>query len=123
MELKIRMSDELYLLVLRTAEHVGKTPAEVLRAAIRGYVNKRPVAQFEIRETCYRPGRMVVTVRKITEPVKADNDLRLFIARRCTEELDKKRSIHRSFAAEAGISHRAPETLEEAMQMACYVEE
>lgn len=123
MELKIRMSDELYLLVIRTSEHVGKTPAEVLRAAIRGYVNKRPVAQFKIRETCYKPGRMVVTVRKITEPVKADNDLRLFIARRCMEELDKKRSIHRSFAAEAGISHRPPETLEEAMQMACYYDE
>ena len=123
MELKIRMSDELYLLVHRAAEHVGKTPAEVLRAAIRGYVNKRPVEQFEIRETCYKPGRMVVTVRKITEPVKADNDLRLFIARRCMEELGKKRQIHRSFAEEAGISHRAPRTIDEALQMECYVED
>ena len=123
MELKIRMSDELYLLVLRTAEHVEKPPAEVLRAAIRGYVNKRPVAQFEIRETCYKPGHIVMNVRQITEPVKADNDLRLFIARRCMEELGKKRQIHRSFAEEAGISHRAPRTIEEALQMECYVEE
>lgn len=123
MELKIRMSDELYLLVLRTAEHVGKPPAEVLRAAIRGYVNKRPVAQLEIRETCYKPGHMVVTVRKVSHPVKADNDLRLFIARRCMEEMGKKRQIHRSYAPEAGISHRAPRTIEEALQMECYVED
>lgn len=122
MELKIRMSDELYLLVLRTAEHAGRKPSEVLRVIVRNYAANRPVAQFEIRETCYKPGNMVMTVRKISEPVKADNSLRIFIARRCMEELDKKRSIHRSFAAEAGISHRPPETLEEAMQMACYVE-
>lgn len=123
MELKIRMSDELYLLVLRTAEHVGLSPAEVLQRAIRRYISGHPVAQSEIRETCYKPGHMVVTVRKITEPVKADNDLRLFIARRCIEELGKKRQIHRSFAEEAGISHRAPRTIEEALQMECYVEE
>lgn len=123
MELKIRMSDELYLLVLRTAEHVGRKPSEVLQIIVRNYIVNRGVAQFEIRETCYKPGNMVMTVRKVTEPVKADNDFRRYIARRCMEELDKKRSIHRSFAAEAGISNRPPETLEEAMQMACYVEE
>lgn len=122
MELKIRMSDELYLLVLRTAEHAGRKPSEVLRVIVRNYIGSRPVAQFEIRETCYKPGNIVMTVRKVTEPVRADSDFRRYIARRCMEELDKKRSIHRSFAAEAGISHRPPETLEEAMQMACYVE-
>ena len=123
MELKIRMSDELYLLVLRTAEHVGLNPSEVLQRAIRRYISGKPVAQFEIRETCYKPGRMVMTVRKVSQPVKADNDMRLFIARRCMEELGKKRQIHRSYAAEAGISHRAPRTIEEALQMECYVEE
>lgn len=123
MELKIRMSDELYLLILRTAEYVRIKPAEVLQAAIRGYVTNRPVAHYAIRETCYKSGSIVMTVRKITNRVKVDDGLRLYIARRCEEELWKKRPIHRSYAAEAGISYRVPATLEEAMQMACYVEE
>ncbi|WP_337746994.1 hypothetical protein [Victivallis vadensis] len=123
MELKIRMSDELYLLILRTAEYVRIKPAEVLQAAIRGYVTNRPVAHYAIRETCYKSGNIVMTVRKITNRVKVDDGLRLYIARRCEEELWKKRPIHRSYAAEAGISYRVPATLEEAMQMACYVEE
>ena len=123
MELKIRMSDELYRLILRTAEYVRIKPAEVLQTAIRGYVTNRPVAHYAIRETCYKSGTIVMTVRKITNRVKVDDDLRLYIARRCEEELWKKRPIHRSYAAEAGISYCPPATLEEAMQMACYVEE
>ena len=54
--------------------------------------------------------------------IVADDEFRKYIYRRCQEEREKKVRIFRSYAAEAGISARPPETLEEAMQMACYVE-
>lgn len=68
MELKIRMSDELYLLILRTAEYVRIKPAEVLQAAIRGYVTNRPVAHYAIRETCYKSRKHCYDGQKNNEP-------------------------------------------------------
>ena len=118
MEMKIRMSDELYLLVLRTAGHTALDCAEVLRRAIRSYVNKRHVAPIEINERCYKAGSMVMTVKNVDEKVEANNDLRLFIARRCTEVLFEKNRIRQKTVLPA----RPPETLEEAEKMICYIE-
>ena len=118
MVIKVRMSEELYGTILATAEHVKLKPAEVLQIICRSYLNGRPVAQINTSQTYYRPGRRVVSIRKVPLPIVADDEFRKYIYRRCQEEREKKVRIFRSYAVEAGISSRPPETLEEAKQMA-----
>ena len=118
MVIKVRMSEELYGTILATAEHVKLKPAEVLQIICRSYLNGRPVAQINTSQTYYKPGRRVVSIRKVPLPIVADDEFRKYIYRRCQEEREKKVRIFRSYAVEAGISSRPPETLEEAKQMA-----
>ena len=120
MVIKVRMTEELYGTILATAEHVKLKPAEVLQIICRSYLNGRPVAQINTSQTYYKPGRRVVSIRKVPLPIVADDEFRKYIYRRCQEEREKKVRIFRSYAVEAGISSRPPETLEEAKQMACY---
>lgn len=124
MVIKVRMSEELYGTILATAEHVKLKPAEVLQIICRSYLNGRPVAQINTSQTYYKPGRRVVSIRKVPLPIVADDEFRKYIYRRCQEEIQKPVKHFSSYAAEAGlISPRAPVTLEEAMQMACYYDE
>ena len=124
MVIKVRMSEELYGTILATAEHVKLKPAEVLQIICRSYLNGRPVAQINTSQTYYKPGRRVVSIRKVPLPIVADDEFRKYIYRRCQEEIKKPVKHFSSFAAEAGlISPRAPVTLEEAAQMACYYDE
>ena len=122
MVLKIRMTKALHNHIQATADHVGSNMADVLRAVCRSYLNSKPVVQYEVGELYYKPGEKVVPVRKVCGKIVADDEFRKYIYRRCQEEREKKVRIFRSYAAEAGISTRPPETLEEARQMACYVE-
>ena len=64
-----------------------------------------------------------MTIKGLPFKVEADDDFRLYLARRCEMALREERRFYRSYAREAEISSRPPATLEEAMQMACYVEE
>ena len=124
MVIKVRMTEELYGTILATAEHVKLKPAEVLQIICRSYLNGRPVAQINTSQTYYKPGRRVVSIRKVPLPIVADDEFRKYIYRRCQEEIKKPVKHFLSFAAEAGlISPRAPVTLEEAAQMACYYDE
>ena len=123
MVLKIRMTEALKNHVQATADHVGSNKADVLRAVCRSYLNSRPVVQYKVSELYYKPGEDVVTVRKVTGKIVADDEFRKYIYRRCQEERDKKVRIFKSFAVEAGISSHPPETLEDAAQMACYYDE
>ena len=123
MVLKIRMTKALHNHIQATADHVGSNKADVLRAVCRSYLNSRPVVQFNVSELYYKPGEDVLTVRKVTGKIVADDEFRKYIYRRCQEEREKKVRFFRSYAAEAGISTRPPDTLEEAEQMACYYDE
>ena len=120
MVFKIRMTKALHNHIKATAAYVGKSKSEVLQDVCRSYLNSRPVVQLNVSELYYKPGEDVVTVRKVTGKIIADDEFRKYIYRRCHEEMDKKVRIFRSYAVEAGISSRPPETLEEAEQMACY---
>ena len=119
MVLRIRMTKPLHNHIKATAAYVGKSKSEVLQAVCRSYLNSRPVVSFNVSELYYKPGEDVVTVRKVTGKIIADDEFRKYIYRRCQEEREKKVRIFRSYAVEAGISSRPPETLEEAEQMAC----
>ena len=123
MVLKIRMTNALHNHIQATADHVGSNMADVLRAVCRSYLNSRPVVQFNVSELYYKPGEDVLTVRKVTGKIVGDDEFRKDIYRRCQEERDKKVRMFKSYAAEAGISTRPPETLEESRQMACYYDE
>ena len=120
MVFKIRMTKALHNHIKATAAYVGKSKSEVLQDVCRSYLNSRPVVQLNVSELYYKPGEDVVTVRKVTGKIIADDEFRKYIYRRCQEEREKKVRIFRSYAVEAGISSRPPETLEEAEQMACY---
>lgn len=122
MVLKIRMTKALHNHIKATADHVGKSKSDVLQSVCRSYLNSRPVVHFNVGELYYKPGEDVVSVRGVNGKIVADDEFRKYIYRRCQEEREKKVRIFRSFAAEAGISTRPPETIEEAKQMACYVE-
>ena len=122
MVLKIRMTKALHNHIQATADHVGSNMADVLRAVCRSYLDSRPVVHFNVSELYYKPGEDVVSVRGVNGKIVADDEFRKYIYRRCQEEREKKVRIFRSYVAEAGISTRPPETLEEARQMACYFE-
>lgn len=122
MTLNIRMTEALKNHVQATADHVGSNRQRVLKAVCRSYLNSRPVVQFNVSELYYKPGNQVISVRGLDGKIVADDEFRKYIYRRCQEERQKKVRIFRSYAAEAGISTRPPETLEEARQMACYFE-
>lgn len=122
MTLNIRMTEALKNHVQATADHVGSNRQRVLKAVCRSYLNSRPVVQFNVSELYYKPGNQIISVRGLDGKIVADDEFRKYIYRRCQEEREKKVRIFRSYAAEAGISTRPPETLEEARQMACYVE-
>ncbi|MGN1366072.1 MAG: hypothetical protein ACI406_11945 [Victivallis vadensis] len=81
------------------------------------------MSPFVIDERCYESGSVVLTIKGLPFKIEANDEFRLYLARRCEMALREERRIHRSYAREAGISSRPPATLEEAMQMACYVEE
>lgn len=123
MILKIRMTKALHNHIKATADHVGKSKSEVLQSVCRSYLNSRPVVHFNVSELYYKPGEDVVTVRKVTGKIVADDEFRKYIYMRCQEERQKKVRICRSYSEEAGISIRPPDTLEEAEQMACYYDE
>lgn len=122
MVLKIRMTKALFNHVAATAQHVGKRKSKIFQAVCQSYLNSRPVVQYEVGELYYKPGARIVSVRDVNGKIVADDEFRKYIYRRCQEEREKKVRIFRSYAAEAGISTSPPETLEEARQMACYVE-
>lgn len=123
MEIKVRMTHELFNLVNSASAHIGYSPSFVMRRCINGYISGRAVAPFVINETCYKSGPVVFTVKKVSKKIETGDDLRRFIARRCLEVLSCPKKIYKSYAAEAGISSRPPDTLEEAEQMACYYDE
>lgn len=120
MVFKIRMTKALHNHIIATANHVGKSKSEFLRSVCQNYLNSNPVVHFNVGELYYIPGEDVVSVRGVNAKIVADDEFRKYIYRRCQEEMDKKVRIFRSYAVEAGISSRPPETLEEAEQMACY---
>lgn len=122
MVLKIRMTKALHNHIKATADHVGKSKSYVLQSICRSYLNSRPVVHFNVSELYYKPGEDVVSVRGVNGKIVADDEFRKYIYRRCQEERQKKVRIFKSFSVEAGISHRPPETIEEAGQMACYYE-
>lgn len=122
MTLNIRMTEALLNHIQATADHVGSNRQRVLKSVCRSYLNSRPVVQYEVSKLYYKAGENVVSVRGVDGKIVADDEFRKYIYRRCQEEREKKVRIFRSYAAEAGISTRPPETLEEARQMACYVE-
>lgn len=123
MVLKIRMTEALHNHIKATADHVGSNKQRVLKAVCRSYLNSSPVVQYEVGELYYKPGARIVSVRDVSGKIVADDEFRKYIYRRCQEERQKKVRIFRSYAAEAGISTRPPDTLEEAEQMACYYDE
>jgi len=128
MENKIRISEVLHqkLICAANAVNAENNPvnvSEFVRRTARAYVARKPVAPFEIHERCYKAGDIVLTIKGLPFKIEADDAFRLYLARRCEMALREERRIHRSYAREAGISSRPPATLEEAMQMACYVEE
>lgn len=118
MVLKIPMTKALHNQIKATADHVGKSKSEFLQSVCQKYLNSSHVVQFNVSELYYMPGEDVVTVRKVTGKIVADDEFRKYVYRRCQEEREKKVRIFRSYAAEAGISTRPPDTLEEAKQMA-----
>ena len=120
MVLKIRMTKALHNHIKATANHVGKSKSEFLRSVCQNYLNSHPVVHFNVGELYYIPGEDVVSVRGVNEKIVADDEFRKYIYRRCQEEREKKVRFFRSYAVEAGISTRPPETLEEARQIACY---
>ena len=119
MLLKIRMSKSLHNHIKATAAYVGKSKSEFLRSVCQNYLNSSHVVHFDVSELYYMPGEEVVSVRGLDGKIVADDEFRKYIYRRCQEEREKKVRIFRSYAVEAGISSRPPETLEEAEQMAC----
>lgn len=122
MVLKIRMTNELYNHVLATAEHIKEDASCVVKAVCIGFLNSRPVAQYEVKEVYYKSGDKIFSVRGIPDKIVADDEFRKYLYRRCKEELQKEVKHYRSYAKEAGIATSAPESIEEAAQMACYVE-
>ena len=118
MVLKIPMTKSLHNHIIATAAHVGKSKEEFLQSVCHNYLNSRPVVHFDVSELYYKPGEEVVSVRGLDGKIVADDEFRKYIYRRCQEERQKKVRIFRSYAVEAGISSRPPETLEEAEQMA-----
>lgn len=126
MENKLRMTRELDTLVNCAANAVNSernpvNPSEFIRRTMRGYVNQRPVAPFDIHESCYKSGEVVRTIKGLPFQVTGDDTFRIYLARRCKQEIrDVRNLVNRSFAAE--IPARPPATLEEAIQMECYVE-
>lgn len=119
MVIRIRMSKSLHNHIKATAAYVGKSKEEILQSVCRSYLNSRPVVHFNVGELYYIPGDDVVSVRGVNAKIVDDDEFRKYIYRRCQEEREKKFRIFRSYAVEAGISSRPPETLEEAEQMAC----
>ena len=119
MVLKIRMTKELHNHIKATAAHVGKSKEEVLQLVCHNYLNSLPVVHFDVGELYYIQGEDVVSVRGVNAKIVSDDEFRKYIYRRCQEEREKKVRIFRSYAVEAGISSRPPQTLEEAEQMAC----
>ena len=120
MVMKLPMTKSLHNHIIATANHVGKSKSEFLRSVCKNYLNSHPVVHFNVGELYYMPGEDVVSVRGVNGKIVADDEFRKYIYRRCQEERQKKIRIFRSYAVEAGISSRPPETLEEAEQMACY---
>ena len=118
MVLKIQMTKSLHNHIKATAAHVGKSKEEFLQSVCQNYLNSRPVVHFDVGELYYIPGEEVVSVRGVNGKIVVDDEFRKYIYRRCQEERQKKVRIFRSYAVEAGISSRPPETLEEAKQMA-----
>lgn len=118
MVIRIRMSKSLHNHIKATAAHVGKSKSEFLRSVCQNYLNSHPVVHFNVGELYYIQGEDVVSVRGVNAKIVADDEFRKYIYRRCQEEMEKKVRIFRSYAVEAGISSRPPETLEEAKQMA-----
>ena len=112
MVLKIPMTKSLHNHIKATANNVGKSKEEFLQSVCRSYLNSRPVVQFNVGELYYIPGEEVVSVRGLDGKIVADDEFRKYIYRRCQEERQKKVRIFRSYAVEAGISSRPPETLE-----------
>lgn len=128
MTFNIRMTPELHQKIICAANAVNAennpvNPAEFVRRAARAYAAGKPVSPFSIHERGYKSGNVGMTIKGLPFKVEADDDFRLYLARRCEMALREERRIYRSYAREAGISSRPPATLEEAMQMACYVEE
>lgn len=128
MENKIRISEVLHqkLICAANAVSTDSNPvnvSEFIRRGARAYASEKTVAPFAISERCYKTGSVVLTIKGLPFKIEADDEFRLYLARRCEMALREERRIHRSYAREAGISSRPPATLEEAMQMACYVEE
>ena len=128
MENKIRISEVLHqkLICAANAVSTDSNPvnvSEFVRRTARAYASGKPVLPFVIDERCYKSGSVVLTIKGLPFKIEADDEFRLYLARRCEMALREERRIHRSYAREAGISSRPPATLEEAMQMACYVEE
>ena len=118
MVLKIPMTKSLHNHIKATANNVWKSKEEFLQSVCQNYLNSRPVVHFDVGELYYIPGEEVVSVRGVNAKIVADDEFRKYIYRRCQEERQKKVRIFRSYAVEAGISRRPPETLEEAKQMA-----
>lgn len=128
MTFNIRMTPELHQKIICAANAVNAennpvNVSEFVRRTARAYVAGKPVSPFAIHERYYKPGSVVLTIKGLPFKIEAGDDFRLYLARRCEMALREERRIHRSYAREAGISSRPPATLEEAMQMACYVEE
>ena len=128
MENKIRISEVLHqkLICAANAVSTDSNPvnvSEFVRRTARAYASGKPVSPFVIDERCYKSGSVVLTIKGLPFKIEADDEFRLYLARRCEMALREERRIHRSYSREAGISSRPPATLEEAMQMACYVEE
>ena len=115
---KIQMTKSLHNHIKATANHVGKSKSEFLLSVCQNYLNSRPVVHFDVGELYYIPGEEVVSVRGVKGKIVVDDEFRKYIYRRCQEERQKKVRIFRSYAVEAGISSRPPETLKEAEQMA-----
>lgn len=128
MTFNIRMTPELHQKIICAANAVNAennpvNPAEFVRRTARAYVAGKPVSPFSIHERGYKSGNVGMTIKGLPFKIEADDAFRLYLARRCEMALREERRFYRSYAREAGISSRPPATLEEAMQMACYVEE
>lgn len=128
MENKIRMSKILHqkLICAANAVSTDSNPvnvSEFIRRAARAYASGKPVSPFVIDERCYESGDTVLTIKGLPFRIEANDEFRLYLARRCEMALREEHRFYRSYSREAGISSRPPATLEEAAQMACYVEE
>lgn len=73
MVLKIRMTNELYNHVLATAEHIKEDASCVVKAVCIGFLNSRPVAQYEWKTLNKRCARNAEQIRGWKSEPSAEN--------------------------------------------------